>query len=117
MTVSFNEALDLHYNELKSIMLGKRKLRGPDNITKQGEIGVIRRIADDKLARILKEAEVEDLRQRAFKLLPKKLYDEVNKHLPNASEAAESFEDDLRDIANYCIIVLMLRDGTWQLEG
>jgi len=107
----FEDSFDEITNRMKEIMLEKRALRGTGNIQRQGLMGVVTRIAEDKMSRIQREA--EDI------YLYKKLMERevpvatVNKYITNV-ESVESLEDDLLDVANYAIIAIMLIRGTWE---
>ncbi len=94
----------------EKIMFAKRKLRGTGNIQRQGLQGIITRISEDKLERVRRFAENNMLR-RVLKergLPDATIYELVG---PMDAEEMIGVEDDLFDIANYCMIaVLVLRD-------
>lgn len=86
----FEEGVDLVLAELKELMLKKQADYGHGNITAFGEFGVLVR-ANDKIERL--------------KNLAKK----------GKNPSNESIEDSWKDLANYGIIVLMLRRGVFTL--
>lgn len=87
--LTFEEALDEVINELRELMINKQRDYGHRNIMDFGEYGVLVR-ANDKIAR---------LKNLLGKKEPKN----------------EALEDSWRDLANYAIIALMLRKGTFTL--
>lgn len=86
---TFEEALDEVMAELRELMINKQRDYGHRNIMDFGEYGVLVR-ANDKIAR---------LKNLLGKKEPKN----------------EALEDSWRDLANYAIIALMLRKGTFTL--
>lgn len=108
----FEDRLVDEYETLFNIMVEKRRLRGADNITRQGMAGVVRRIAEDKLERVKREVEKNDFLEKAKAILPESLYNQVACYF-NGSVPEDSLIDDLHDIANYAIICIMLIKGTW----
>lgn len=87
----FEEALADVLCELADLMIRKQADYGHQNITEFGELGVLVR-ANDKIARLR------------------------NLLWHNQGEPKnESIEDTWRDLANYAIIALMLRRGTFTL--
>lgn len=110
---SFEEAIASIYQEMSNVMLMKQKLRGDKNITEQGQLGVVNRMINDKMVRIHRHIEREHLRTSLVKAeCPLAI---VNKYLPSYDDTikAESFEDDLLDVANYALILIMLGRGWW----
>jgi len=90
---TFEEAFDSVVADLRDLMVSKQKDYGPGNITAHGEYGVMVR-ASDKVARL-------------NNLLNKNEKDKIVRN--------ESVEDSWKDLANYAIIALMLRRGTFLL--
>lgn len=86
---TFEEALDEIMIELRELLIEKQRDYGHRNILDFGEYGVLVR-ANDKIAR---------LKNLLGKKEPKN----------------ESIDDSWRDLANYAIIALMLRKGTFTL--
>ena len=86
---TFEEAIDEVMGELRELMINKQRDYGHSNITDFGEYGVFVRL-NDKVCR---------LKNLLGKKEPKN----------------ESIEDSWRDTANYAIIALMLRKGTFTL--
>lgn len=103
----------------KDILLQKRAMRGTSNITRQGFMGVVTRMAEDKLARIQKAAEDVFLRE---KLKVRGVTNsDIDRLIPdplgqNSGEGRISLEDDLIDTANYCFIAVLLLRGKWELK-
>ena len=87
---TFEDAFDEVVKELKTLMISKQRDYGHRNIMDFGELGVLVRV-NDKIAR-LKNLKTNNLK-------PKN----------------ESVIDTWRDIANYAIIALMLKKGTFTL--
>ena len=95
----------------------KREMRGTDNIERQGIMGVITRISEDKMSRIQKHTQ-EQLFWRMVRDRP-----HIQKTLDAAgwteqdeqNDDGDSFEDDLRDGLNYAIIAVALSRGWWSL--
>jgi hypothetical protein len=88
---TFEEAVESVLDDLLETMVSKQRDYGRGNIDAFGEIGVLVR-ASDKLAR-----------------LKNLLHD-------NPGEPSnETLDDTWKDLANYGIIALMLRRGTWGL--
>ncbi len=86
---TFEEAVGEVMAELRKLMINKQRDYGHRNIMDFGEYGVLVR-ANDKIAR---------LKNLLGKKEPKN----------------EAIEDSWRDLANYAIIALMLRKGTFTL--
>jgi len=102
---TWDEALDMIFAEMRSIMIERQAKYGPENIREQGLYGVITRASADKVARI----------QRAMngKVVNGKV--ELDPIGPG-TEAADTFEDGLLDAANYFgPIALMVHRGWWDL--
>jgi len=87
---TFEEAVDEVLRELREILVNKQRDYGHSNITDFGESGVLVRL-NDKVCRLKN-------------LLTK------NKEPKN-----ESIDDSWVDTANYAIIAIMLRKGTFTL--
>jgi len=87
---TFEEAVDEVLRELREILIDKQRDYGYSNITDFGESGVLVRL-NDKVCRLKN-------------LLTK------NKEPKN-----ESIDDSWVDTANYAIIAIMLRKGTFTL--
>ncbi len=91
---TFEEALDLIWEEQRALMIRKQSDYGPGNIAGFGELGVLVRTWD----------KVERL-----------------KTLLTAGKAPEneSVDDSWKDLMNYALIALLVRRGIWglPLEG
>lgn len=87
---TFQNAFDEVAADLRKLMVGKQRDYGHDNITAFGEMGVLVR-ANDKMCRL--------------------------RNLLTTGEEPnfEAIEDSWMDMANYAIIALMLRRGTFTL--
>lgn len=100
------------------IMVEKRQMRGTSNIQRQGLLGVINRLSEDKLERVK--------RMVADDALAKALNDRdlrathLGTSLPAAIVSLETaeqklqLEDDLMDISNYCDIAILLLRDKWE---
>jgi|GEM_PF-3428147 len=112
---TFEDAMDSVYKNMREIMISKQLLRGPGNIDNQGLLGVVTRMKEDKLERIMKSVKGQAFRDQLLKDgVP--LVD-VDKWYPSLEEsekhAEDSLEDDLLDVANYAIICIMVQRGIW----
>ncbi|MDI3298280.1 MAG: nucleotide modification associated domain-containing protein [Bacillota bacterium] len=88
---TFEEALDSVIADARAVMIDRQRKYGSGNISAFGEIGVLVR-ASDKLERL-----------KHF-------------HLGGGADAPdESVDDTWIDLANYALIALLLRRGTWGL--
>lgn len=108
----FASALDAVVSLGRKIMVEKRRLRGSENIRRQGLQGVINRLSEDKLERVKRHVKNLALRaELAEREIEQRLIDQIAP-MPDLEDTV-SLEDDLIDIANYAhIMVLMLR-GAW----
>jgi hypothetical protein len=88
---TFEQSLDRVLAELRELMISKQKDYGPGNIATFGEFGVVVR-ASDKI-------------ERLKNLVPRQ----------TAPPNHEPVEDSWKDLANYGIIALMIRQGNWGL--
>jgi len=93
---TFEEALDAVYADLREILVRKHHDYGSENILHFGEYGIVVR-AQDKISRL-------------GTLVPPKGY--VSLH-PAVSD--ETTDDTWIDLANYAMMALMLRNGTFCL--
>ncbi len=110
---TLEEAIALVNSLTLDIMLSKRRLRGHENISRQGLYGVVTRVTEDKMARIQRSVETLDLRERlARRGINQGTIDEL---VPLELGEGESLQDDLIDGANYFIICLLLEFGWWSL--
>lgn len=90
---TFEEAVDIILNDLRSLLLKKRKDYGAKNLLTFGEKGILVR-ANDKLAR-----------------LKHMLWDN-----PDKNPACEPIDDSWKDLANYSILAMILRRGWMELS-
>ena len=113
---TFEEALDMILQEMREVMIERQKKYGPDNIKRLGVLGVLDRAQHDKMARLRRYYEREELRRRCLEAgMPEQV---VDQYLPSyASDYSdESLDDAHLDAANYVgVIALMLRRGWWGL--
>lgn len=93
--------------EMRKIITAKHDLRGSKNISEQGLMGVVNRIVLDKGSRVRNEVEL----QEAVRIVRKKIPD---LSLPEGPGNQDTLEDDLLDMANYCIIALLLLRNQWE---
>ena len=89
---TFQGAVARVQEQLKELMIKKQIDYGHKNITEFGEYGVLVRV-NDKIARL------KNLMKNPGDIIPEN----------------ESIDDTWMDIANYAIIVLMLRQGIFEL--
>lgn len=89
------------FDEVFDLLVERQRKYGPENVRKLGLYGVFGRLADDKLERI----------RRALNGRVVRGVVELDKQ--GADFDDESFEDALKDAANYCIIMLALWRGLW----
>lgn len=104
---TFEDTAQDIYDECYDLLIQRQIRYGPSNIERQGMWGVLSRIANDKLERI----------KRAFTGRVENgeiVLDEIAD-----SDQDESFEDAVKDVINYGVILLMLKRGEWgrPLEG
>lgn len=98
----------------RTIMIQKRQMRGPSNVTEQGLYGVVNRLVLDKGTRILRAAEVAAVIDAAEKL-GYHLDDGEGSPVvdPRLETEGETLVDDLLDTVNYALIALLLVNGSW----
>lgn len=97
---SFEDVFDGLAMEMLNILYDRQRKYGPKNIENQGIFGVIQRIANDKMARVMKSLNGRLVNGQVV--------------LDDIAEADdESFEDTMFDIANYSLITIALRRGVW----
>jgi hypothetical protein len=102
---TWDDALDAVFTEMRSIMIERQAKYGPDNITRQGLLGVLTRAMDDKIERIKGALNGTIVRGRV-----------VLDPIEDGSEANDTFEDGALDGANYIgPILVMLKRGWWTL--
>lgn len=92
----FEDSVNEITKECRDLLISKHRSYGPKNITDMGELGLIVRM-NDKLARL---KHLSGFYDKTY--ISKKIYH-------------ESIEDTYRDLANYCIIALMLRQNKFDL--
>jgi len=114
---AFDDAMDTVYKSMRDIMISKQKLRGSGNIDNQGLMGVVTRMKEDKLERVMKSVKRDVFRDQ---LLADGVPSEVVDQYYPARDVAEAhaedtLEDDLLDVANYAIICVMVLRGIWGL--
>lgn len=91
---TFEAAVDSILSSLREVMISKQRDYGPRNVLDCGETGVVIRV-NDKLARL------------------RNLYGITDGTYKMKSVSNETIEDSFIDLANYAIIALMLRRGTF----
>jgi hypothetical protein len=108
---TLEEAMDLCWSTARTIMIRKRRLRGHGNIGGLHEILI--RVAKDKMARITRAVNDQNLRDEMTKKgVPQEI---VDKYVPVLDVETESLEDDLLDCQNYFVIAWLLQKGWWAL--
>ena len=101
---TWEEALDAVLAEMRAVMVSRQDKYGPDNILRQGILGVLTRVQDDKIERIKGALNGTVVRGRVF-LDP----------IPEGDDD-DTFTDGVIDAANYLVIMLMLYRRWWGLE-
>lgn len=101
MPRTFEDVFMALFDEVFELLVERQRKYGPDNIRRLGLFGVFGRLADDKLERIRRALNGRVV--RGVVVLDKQ----------GADFDDESFEDALKDAANYCIIMLALWRGQW----
>lgn len=110
--VEFEGRLNAVIMSAKRILLEKRRLRGTENIRRQGLDGITLRIGEDKLSRVRRHVETTKLREMLTARGASEA--ELDRFAPvSSSEELISLEDDLLDIANYAFIGVLLNRGFW----
>ena len=113
---TFEEALDRILSEMRAVMIERQKKYGPNNIRRLGVRGVLDRAMHDKMERLRRYYDREDLRARCREAgMPQEI---IDRYLPSlaADYGGEALEDAHIDAANYVgVIALMLRRGWWGL--
>lgn len=114
---TFDDAMDSVYESMREIMISKQKLRGAGNIDNQGLVGVVTRMKEDKLERVMKSVKRDVFRDQLIADgVPLEV---VDKYYPGRdvaeAHAEDTLEDDLLDVANYAIICVMVLRGIWGL--
>ena len=99
-TVSFESLFKGIFAEAFDLLVERQRKYGPENIASLGMFGVFGRLADDKVERIRRSLN-GTVKHGRIVLEP---VDDF---------ADESFEDALKDIANYALILLALHRGLW----
>ena len=114
---TFEEALDRILGEMRQVMIERQHKYGPDNVRRLGILGVLDRAQHDKMARLRRYYEREELRSRCAEAgMPQEV---IDRYLPSlaADYDDESLDDAHLDAANYVgVIALMLRRGWWGLK-
>ena len=99
--VTFEQVMQEIYDECFDLLVQRQRRYGPTNIDQQGPWGVLSRIANDKLARI----------KRAFN--GQVVHGEIVLDPITDTDTDESYEDALKDLVNYGVILLALKRGLW----
>lgn len=110
---TYDEANCEIFQQMREILLAKRRQRGTANIQEQGLHGVLNRLTHDKAQRVLRFTRRQQARDLAREFMSP---GDLERHFP-APDAAElaSVQDDLLDIANYAMIAVALVRGWWTL--
>ena len=99
--VTFEEVAQDIYDECFDLLVQRQVRYGPSNISQQGPWGVLSRIANDKIARI----------KRAFN--GRVVHGDIELDPITDTDTDESFEDAVKDLVNYGVILLLLHRGKW----
>lgn len=98
---TFEDTFQGIFDEALALLIDRQRKYGSRNITEQGLFGVFQRIEKDKMSRL----------RRAFN---GQIVNGEVELAPVADGAGdEPFEDTLKDIANYALIMLALYRGEW----
>lgn len=113
---TYEEAVDIILGEMRAVMIERQKTYGSNNVRQMGSLGVLNRAVNDKVTRLRRYYEREDLRAQCNKVgMPQVAIDQ---HLPSiqADFPTDKLEDGHIDAANFLgPIGLMLRRGWWGL--
>ena len=98
---TFQEVFAEIFNESWNVMIDRQAKYGNANIQQLGLYGVLSRVANDKMSRVMKS-------------LNGKIVDGKVLLDPIKEEHVDEFlEDALLDIANYALIAIALKRGVW----
>lgn len=100
---TFQQAFAQIFDETFDLLVERQRKYGPENIRNQGIYGVVNRLADDKVARVRQSLQGDVVNGQVV----------LNPIIDR--EATDTFEDALKDIANYAMIALALHRGVWGL--
>lgn len=113
---TFEEAVDRILAEMRAVMIERQRKYGANNVWHLGIIGVLDRALHDKMERLRRYYDREDLRGRCREAgMPQEV---IDRYLPSlaADYGDEALEDAHIDAANYVgVIALMLRRHWWGL--
>ncbi len=96
---TWNDVVRRIFQDQYAIMVRKQHDYGPGNIAAFGELGVLVRLSD-KFERLKHLLVTQDA---AGRVVPR-----------TDAPANESIEDSYRDLLNYALIALMVRQGLWE---
>lgn len=96
---TWNDAVRRIFHDQYAIMVRKQHDYGPGNIAAFGELGVLVRLSD-KFERLKHLLVTQDA---AGRVVPR-----------TEAPTNESIEDSYRDLLNYALIALMVRQGLWE---
>ena len=97
-TLTWNQAVRQIFQEQYALMVRKQQDYGPGNIAAFGELGVLVRLSD-KFERLKHLLVTQDAQGR---IIPR-----------SDNPANESIDDSYRDLLNYALIALMVRQRLW----
>jgi hypothetical protein len=98
---TFQQAFAKIFNESWNVLVDRQSKYGNLNIQQLGLYGVLSRVANDKMSRVMKSLNGTIVDGKVH------LNDLEEKHKD------EAFEDALFDIANYALIAIALKRGEW----
>ena len=98
---TFQETFREIYSEAFGLLVQRQAKYGDLNIQQLGLYGVLSRVANDKVSRVMKSMNGQIVDGKV-------LLDPIKEE-----HADEVFEDALLDIANYALIAIALKRGVW----
>lgn len=98
---TFEQEFAVIFQETFDLLVARQKKYGKHNIEQQGLLGVFTRMNDDKMNRIRRVLQGRVIDGRI-------VLDPIED-----AEEQDTFEDALKDVANYALIMLALYRGVW----
>lgn len=97
---TFEDVFQVIFDEAFDLLVARQRKYGPTNIERLGLFGIFGRISDDKIERLRRGFNGTIVNGRVSLDFFEDFED-------------ETFEDALKDIANYALIMLALKRGLW----
>lgn len=101
MSGSFQEVFADIFQETFDLLVARQHKYGPKNIEQQGAFGVFTRLRDDKMSRVARAMNGTIVNGK------------IQVTIELGDEEEDTYEDALKDIANYALIMLCLYRGKW----